>query len=196
LWLLAGLGNPGAQYEDTRHNIGWMLVAALREAWNTSRPRLECGALVSSGRRHGEDVYLIQPLSYMNLSGRPVKTLMRKYDVKPEKLLVICDDTNLPLGNLRIRPKGSDGGHKGLQSIMDALGSEEYARLRLGVGAPSENQDMADWVLKPLTGIEWDEVAPMLRQGINAVEAYLDRGMEAAQSLVNARRYQSQEEGR
>lgn len=195
MWLVTGLGNPGPQYSETRHNIGWMLVAALREAWAASRPKHQQGSLVSSARVFDQDVILAQPLHYMNCSGVPVRQLVQELDIKLENLLIICDDMNLPYGQLRLRARGSDGGHKGLRSIIEELGSEDFARLRMGIGAPPPDMDAAEWVLATFDESQWDGVAQMLRSGIAVVEACLDCGLEAGQDLVNSSRSQSQNEG-
>jgi PTH1 family peptidyl-tRNA hydrolase len=196
LWLVAGLGNPGPEFADTRHNIGWMLVAALREAWAASRPRHQHGSLVATAKVGDQDVVLAQPLMYMNCSGVPIRQLVQEFDIKLENLLIICDDINLPFGHLRLRAKGSDGGHKGLRSITEELGSEDFARLRMGIGAPPPDMDAAEWVLASFDDSQWDGVAEMLRDGIAAVEACLDQGMVAAQEVANTPRSQSQDEGR
>lgn len=195
MWLVAGLGNPGPQFTETRHNIGWMLVAALREAWAASRPRHQNGSLLSSARLFDQDVLLAQPLQYMNCSGLPIRQLMQEFDLKLENLLIICDDISLPFGQLRLRAKGSDGGHKGLRSIIEELGSEDFARLRMGIGAPPPGMDAAEWVLAAFDDSQWDGVTAMLRSGIAAVEACLDQGLLAGQELVNSPRSQSQNEG-
>jgi PTH1 family peptidyl-tRNA hydrolase len=196
LWLVAGLGNPSPEFAETRHNIGWMLVAALREAWAASRPRHQHGSLVATAHVGGQNVMLAQPLMYMNCSGVPIKQLVLEFDIKLENLLIICDDINLPFGQLRLRAKGSDGGHKGLRSITEELGSEDFARLRMGIGAPPPEIDAAEWVLATFEESQWDGVAEMLRSGIAAVEACLDQGLIAGQELVNSPRSQSQNEGR
>lgn len=195
MWLVAGLGNPGPQFTETRHNIGWMMVATLREAWAASRPQHRQCALVSTVRVFEQDILLTQPLLYMNCSGLPIRQLVQELDIKLENILIICDDINLPFGQLRLRAKGSDGGHKGLRSITEELGTEDFARLRMGIGAPPEGMDAAEWVLAAFDESQWDGVAGMLRSGIAVVEACLDRGLEAGQELVNGSRSQSQNEG-
>ena len=195
MWLVAGLGNPGPQFTETRHNIGWMMVATLREAWSASRPRHHCGSLSSTARVFEQDILLTQPLLYMNCSGLPIRQLVQELDIKLENILIICDDINLPFGQLRLRAKGSDGGHKGLRSITEELGTEDFARLRMGIGAPPPDMDAAEWVLAAFDESQWDGVAGMLRSGIAVVEACLDRGLEAGQELVNGSRSQSQNEG-
>jgi len=196
LWLVAGLGNPGPQYSETRHNIGWMAVAALREAWAASRPQHRQCALVSTARAFDKDVMLVQPLLFMNCSGGPVAALVRELGSELEDLLIICDDINLPFGQLRLRAKGSDGGHKGLLSIIEELGSEDFARLRMGVGAPPPGMDAAEWVLAAFDDSQWDGVAGMLRTSIAVVEACLDRGLDAGQELATISWSQSQDERR
>ncbi|MBD3309280.1 aminoacyl-tRNA hydrolase, partial [candidate division KSB3 bacterium] len=152
--LIVGLGNPGNQYADTRHNIGFMVIDALAEAFPVSPPFSNTWSQLRRATIRGQHVLLIQPQTYMNRSGRAVKEVVAHYGEAPEQLLVIHDDLDLDLGRLRIRRQGGAGGHKGVQSIIDHVGTNAFIRLRLGIGRPSAEQpphqvhrDVVDYVL-------------------------------------------------
>ena len=147
-WLVVFLGNPGPKYECTRHNAGFMAGEALEKKLGVSINRLRFKALTAAAEISGEKVLLMKPQTFMNLSGEAVGEAARFYKIPPEHVLVVSDEVSLPLSRLRVRPKGSAGGHNGLKSIIAALGSDAFPRIRIGVGAPPHpDYDMADWVL-------------------------------------------------
>ena len=147
-WLIVCLGNPGPRYEGTRHNAGFMTADALAKKLNISVNRARFRALTGSGEIGGERVLLMKPQTYMNLSGEAAAEAAKFYKIPPERVIVVSDETALPVGKLRVRSKGSAGGHNGLKSIIACLGSDQFPRIRLGVGSPPhEDYDMADWVL-------------------------------------------------
>ncbi len=185
--LVCGLGNPGAEYAATRHNVGWWLLDALREAWGTSPFRRAGIVDVSEGAAAGEDVVLLRPLTWMNRSGDALAPLLQfeGFDVTRD-LLVLVDDVALPVGRLRIRPGGSSGGHNGLRSVENALHTRDYARLRIGVGAAPPELDLTDWVLGTFAPDEEAEVAHALPAAVAGVRLWLEQGMEAAMQAVNA----------
>jgi PTH1 family peptidyl-tRNA hydrolase len=185
--VIVGLGNPGADYEGSRHNAGFLVVAGLAEA---------CGLVLSAGRGdfisgngriEGTSVRLTLPLTYMNRSGLAVAQILAEADVTASEMLVICDDVNLPLGQLRLRPSGSDGGHNGLASIIESLGTESFARLRLGVGSPPQGEDRADYVLDTFREDERETVADMVERSISAVRSVLRDGIDSAMTVCNRR---------
>lgn len=185
--VIAGLGNPGKEYEGSRHNAGSLVVAGLAD---------ECGIRLSagrgdfvggSGRCAGEPVMLVVPLTYMNASGRAVAQALDEAEAGPGELLVVCDDVDLPLGRLRLRAGGGDGGHRGLASVIAALGTEEFARLRLGVGRPPEGSDTADYVLDAFSEEEGATVREMVERGAEAVRTMLREGIEQAMTVFNRR---------
>ncbi|HEX2186507.1 MAG TPA: aminoacyl-tRNA hydrolase, partial [Chloroflexota bacterium] len=150
LKVVVGLGNPGREYALTRHNVGWWLLDALAEAWGFGRFRADKNAAVASGRVEPHAVRLIKPLTYMNRSGSVLVPLKRMNALDLTRdLLVVVDDVALDPGRVRFRPSGSAGGHNGLKSIEQTLGTRDYPRLRIGVGAKPEGMDLADWVLGP-----------------------------------------------
>ncbi len=184
--VIIGLGNPGPEYAGTRHNVGWWAVEAVRRAWGFPGFRDRGAAAFSQGERAGEVVVLVEPLTYMNRSGMAVAPLagLEGFDVAAD-LLVLVDDVNLDVGRVRLRPSGSPGGHNGLRSVEGALGTREYARLRVGVGAKPAGSDMVDWVLSPLPPEDEEVVVGLLPHVVGCVEAWLERGAEAAMGCCN-----------
>jgi PTH1 family peptidyl-tRNA hydrolase len=183
--VVVGLGNPGARYRDTRHNVGFMVLEVLAERLGAAAPRRRFDALVSEAQLDGSTVLLVAPQTWMNASGRSVRQVKDYYRVDPGDILVVCDDLALPPGKLRIRRRGSSGGHKGMQDIMDQLGTEEYPRLRIGIGAAPPGWDAAVWVLARFPRAE----QPIIREGIEraaeAVELWVRQGDEAAMNRYN-----------
>jgi PTH1 family peptidyl-tRNA hydrolase len=187
LHVFCGLGNPGERYSGTRHNVGFDLADALRERhggrWSFSD---ETFALART-RIRGHDVLLVKPQTYMNLSGDAVEALGRTHEFRVRDLMVACDDIALPEGMIRVRRKGSDGGHNGLASIIDALGTTAFPRLRLGVGSPPEAVDAADYVLEPMDGTAMAVAAKMIREAVRGVETWIDSGIDVAMNRFNRR---------
>jgi PTH1 family peptidyl-tRNA hydrolase len=186
LKLVAGLGNPGPEYDDTRHNAGWWLLDRLAHDWRIGPFEAQRGALVASGRLGGHGVVLAKPTTYMNRSGGPLLALLREGELDPPRdLLVVVDDAALDVGRVRMRPRGSAGGHNGLSSVIAALGSEEFTRLRIGVGKPPEGASMVDWVLSPMPPEEEDVVLGLLPQLSDGVRVWIEEGAEAAMRRIN-----------
>ena len=185
---LLALGNPGDRYRDTRHNVGWWLADRLRAEWSLPAFRREGVAARSAGRRRGRGVRLLKPLTYVNRSGRVVEELLGDPDVRVEEdLLVLVDDVSLDPGTIRIRARGSSGGHNGLASVEAAAATREYARLRIGIGEPGDERiDLADWVLAPPGGPEEEEILAAFDRAVGAAECWLDEGVEAAMNRFNA----------
>ena len=183
--LVAGLGNPGAAYRGTRHNVGFEVLdlLAARHGLTFGAARVE--AVEARWRIDAEIVVLLKPLTFMNLSGEAVGGLSRYYRVDLPDLLVVCDDVNLPLGRLRARPGGSDGGHNGLRSVAQALGTIEYPRLRLGVGRGDGRGDLAGHVLARFDAAERDEVTEMIARSADAVETWVRHGVEQTMNRFN-----------
>ena len=178
-WILVGLGNPGTRYVGTRHDIGFMLVDRLARKHGVALTKDKDAELSRSVRLGGgEAVLLLKPMAYMNLSGPPVQRVMARERVALARVLVACDDINLPLGKLRLRPDGSAGGHNGLRSIIECVG-EGFARLRLGVGREPAGVDRADWVLSRFAPAELETVDRMLSAAEAIVEQVLADGIDA-----------------
>ena len=186
-FLIVGLGNPGKQYELTRHNIGFMVLEALsRRAGIVGKQESRFNALVGSGRHNGRKLILAQPLTFMNLSGEAVSKLLQYYDIPLERLLVIYDDVALPFGKIRLRPGGSDAGQKGMKSIISCLGgNKEFPRLRLGVGAPPPRMALPDYVLGKFPEAERADLPKVIDMAMAAAECWLESGMEQAMTIYN-----------
>lgn len=184
--VIAGLGNPGKKYEGTRHNVGFDVVRELNRRSGGEFPRLKFDALVSEcASWHGQRVLLVAPQTFMNLSGRSVRAVRDFYKVEVPDVLVICDDVNLPVGQLRLRKSGSAGGQKGLADIIRQLGTEEVPRLRLGVGGRPEHMDLADHVLGRFGGSEQPAINEAVNRAADACETWLASGLEAAMNRYN-----------
>ena len=187
-WLIVGLGNPGREYEKTRHNVGFRVADLLAGQMNTKIDRLKFQALTRQVNWNGGKVLLVQPQTYMNASGAAVSALASYYKVKPERILVIFDDISLPVGRIRVRKDGSAGGHNGIKSIIQSLGTDQFPRVKVGVGAkPHPDYDLADWVLSKFSAQEEKDLAPALDHAAQAALMVLDQGTEKAASAFNGK---------
>ena len=185
--LIAGLGNPGYEYHLTPHNLGFMAVDRLGAECGMQLVHFEAQALTAVARIEGLDVLLAKPQTYMNLSGISVARLVEKYGLEVADLMVLVDDTDLPLGSLRIRPRGSAGGHKGLKSIIGALDSTDFVRVRMGVSPEQPIEDMVSYVLGQFRKADLESVGAMLGQACEAVHVILRQGSQAAMNRFNRR---------
>ena len=185
-WLIVFLGNPGPKYECTRHNAGFMAGDALAKKLGVSINKARFKALTASAEINGEKVLLMKPQTFMNLSGEAVGQAARFYKVAPEHVIVVSDEVSLPLGKLRVRMKGSAGGHNGLKSIIASLGSDAFPRVRIGVGAPPHpDYDMADWVLAVFRNQDLEDMLAAAAQAAEAVITYVTDGPERAMNRFN-----------
>lgn len=187
--VIVGLGNPGRRYEATRHNVGWWVVDQLAATWRFDPFRPEGEALVTAGRVEHLPVRLVKPQTYMNLSGRALQPYLRRLFWNAARdLFIVVDDVALPVGRYRLRARGSAGGHNGLKSVEQALDSQEYARLRIGI-APAEPEpdvgELADFVLSPFGTAEREEILSLMPRFLDATERWLHDGIEAAMNLHN-----------
>ncbi|MCR5086398.1 MAG: aminoacyl-tRNA hydrolase [Lachnospiraceae bacterium] len=183
--LIIGLGNPGAKYAGTRHNIGFSAVTALADACGIELKTKECRGLTGTGVIEGVKVKLVQPQTFMNLSGECVRALMDFYKVPADDILVICDEISLPTGKLRIRAKGSAGGHNGMKNIIAQIGTSDFARLRIGVGEKPEGWDLADHVLAHFPKEEEEAVRDALKKTVAAVRCFLSDGIAETMNRFN-----------
>lgn len=184
--VIVGLGNPGPEYERTRHNVGWWVLDRLRRKWRLGSFRRRGAALLATGRVDDVDVLLAKPLTYVNRSGVAVAALCADPSIAVSRdLLVVSDDVALEVGRIRMRSRGGAGGHNGLESIEDALGTQGYARLRVGVGLNPPEVDLEDWVLSPLAPEDEDVVVGLLPELCEAIEVWLKEGVEKAMSRFN-----------
>ena len=184
--VVAGLGNPGSEYDDTRHNLGWWMADRLAHDWGFGAFRKEARALVADGVVAGREIRLVKPTTYMNRSGAALAPLRGREGFVPSRdLLVVVDDATLDVGRVRFRPGGGAGGHNGLKSVEAALGTRDYARLRVGVGIAPPGEDLSDWVLSPMPGDDEEAVLRLLEELTEGVEVWAEEGVEAAMNRFN-----------
>lgn len=185
-FLIVGLGNPGREYTDTRHNIGFRCVDALAEAHGLRYERKKASkAKIASGTIAGRSVLLAKPQTYMNLSGSAVQGLATFYKIPPERIMIILDDLDIPPGALRIRPKGGTGGHKGLTDIVRRLGTNNIPRIRFGIGRPPGQMDPAAYVLRGFDADEHDVIDEAVARTVKAIETWLREGIDTAMNCYN-----------
>lgn len=184
-WLAVFLGNPGLKYNGTRHNAGFMVGDALSDAQGVKINRVRFKALTADCIIGESRVLLMKPQTYMNLSGEAVEQAASFYKIKPDHVIVVSDDVALPIGKLRVRTKGSAGGHNGLKNIIAHLGTEEFPRVRVGVGAAPEGWEMMDWVLSAFHGEDAEIMLDATKRAAQAVETYIREGAERAMSKFN-----------
>lgn len=185
-WLVVGLGNPGSKYEWTRHNMGFLVIDELAERLDIPVKRLKFKALTNTALLGGKSVLLMKPTTYMNLSGEAVGQAARFYKLPPERVLVISDDAALPQGKLRVRRSGSAGGHNGLKNIIAHLGTDQFPRVKVGVGEkPHPDSDMADWVLGAFTGQDRKVMEVAVSRAADAVTVLLQHGVDQAMNSYN-----------
>ncbi len=185
-YIIAGLGNPGTQYEDTRHNCGFMAAETIAEDHNTAIKRLKFKSLTCEVQLGEKRCLLMKPSTFMNNSGEAVEEAARFYKIPPEKIIIIYDDINLDVGKLRIRSKGSDGGHNGMKSIILHLNSDKFPRIRIGVGKkPHPDYDLADWVLSRFTKDEGKLLEPSLKNAAQAAELIVNGKINEAMNRFN-----------
>ena len=185
-WIVVFLGNPGDKYENTRHNVGFMTAAALGEKLNKPIQRLKFKALTNVVEYGGCRVLLMKPTTYMNLSGEAVREACMFYKLPPERVLVVSDDVSLPVGKIRLRRNGTAGGHNGLRSIIGQLHSDQFPRLKIGVGAkPHPDYDMADWVLGHFSKEDRKAVDAAIDRALDAMECLFTQGIDKAMSRSN-----------
>ena len=185
--LIVGLGNPGIEYAWTPHNLGFLVVDALAEEGGIRVTRPEAKSLVGLGRIAGQEVALAKPQTMMNLSGLAVRELLSRADCAMSDLIVVCDDVALPWGTLRVRERGTAGGHNGLKSVIGAIGTTEFVRVRLGVKPDEQRGDLKEYVLRQIRRDEEDLVAEEIEQGAEAVKVILTEGTQAAMNRFNRR---------
>ena len=185
-WLIVGLGNPGREYEKSRHNCGFRAVDVLAEKLGCKIDRLKYQGLYCQTSYSGKKLFLLKPQTFMNLSGRSVLQLSAYFNIPPQRIIVLFDDISLEPGRLRIRPNGSAGGHNGIKSIIQEVGSQEFPRVKIGVGAkPHPDFDLADWVLSNFTANEEKALAVALKNAADAALIIIDRGIPEAANRFN-----------
>ncbi len=184
-WLIVGLGNPGSRYEKTRHNLGFMLVDLLAREYQTQVKREECRALIGRAEIENRTVELVKPQTFMNLSGESIACLLKKENRSSQNLIVISDDLALPLGSIRLRAKGSAGGHNGLKSMIQCLRTDEFTRLRIGIQPEHPLQNTKDFVLEAFSKTDFEIVDKVLQECVEAIRAVIADGIERAMAQFN-----------
>lgn len=184
-WLIVGLGNPGREYEKTRHNLGFMLVDLLAEQGRSQVKREECRSFIGRAEIENQTVEIAKPQTYMNLSGQAVSCLLKKPDRSIEKLVVISDDLALPFGSIRIRPKGAHGGQNGLRSIIDCLSTQDFIRLRIGIQPEHPISNAKNFVLESFSKEEFKTVEKVLETAADAIRSIIAEGTERAMARFN-----------
>lgn len=188
MYLIAGLGNPEKKYEATRHNIGFETIDLLAHKEGIRLTKLKHKAVFGDGTICGEKVIVAKPQTYMNLSGESIRDIVNFYKIPVENVIIVCDDINLETGRIRIRPKGSDGGHNGLKSIIYQLSNDGFVRIRMGVGAPKgEKYNLADYVLGKFSKEEIEVLTPVAENVVKAVETIISSGVSAAMNKFNGK---------
>ena len=184
-WLLVCLGNPGKEYANTRHNIGFLAADALEKRTGVKFNKLKYRALTGEVTLGGQRVLVVKPQTYMNLSGEAVKLAGGFYKIPPERILVLYDDVSLPLGKLRIRASGSAGGHNGIKNIITHLGTDAFPRIKVGVGAPQREDGLVDWVIGSFTASERKVVDEAIERALDAAACVIEHGVSEAQNRFN-----------
>lgn len=193
MYALIGLGNPGKEYKNTRHNVGYEMIDALARKYDVNVLGIKHKAMVGSTYIGGEKILFVKPLTYMNLSGESVKEVINYYKLDGKKdIIVISDDISLDVGRIRIRKKGSDGGHNGLKNIIHHLGHEEFMRIRVGVGEKPAGYDLADYVLGHFNKQEEIKLQQGMEQGMDAIKTIIDSGIDDAMNLYNRKQDKGQ----
>ena len=186
MYIIVGLGNPGKQYENTRHNMGFLAVDLLAEKYNIDVNKIKFKALVGEGRIAGQKVLLVKPQTYMNLSGEAVRQAMDVYKIDPEELIVIYDDIDIPTGTFRIRKKGSPGTHNGMRNIFQHIQTNDFPRIRVGIGS-GKKDNLAGYVTGGISKSEQELLADVLKNSADAAACIIEKGIDKAMNEYNVR---------
>jgi PTH1 family peptidyl-tRNA hydrolase len=184
-YLIAGFGNPGREYRNTRHNVGFRLIDSVVSEFKTKLTKVQFKAMTGTIELDNARIILAKPQTFMNLSGQAVAALMRFYKIPLDKVLVAHDDIDLPLGTIRIRPGGGSGGQKGLASTIEKLGTQDFPRMRIGIGRPSGSQEAAGYVLQEFSNSDEKVLQDVLPQAVEAIKVFIAEGLEAAMTRYN-----------
>ena len=185
-WLIVGLGNPGLQYEKTRHNAGFMVIDALAEKYGAGFPKRKYDALIGECKIGDNRIMLVKPQTFMNLSGKAVTAICSFYKIPYDKVIVMFDDVSLDVGKIRVRRKGSDGGHNGIKDIIELSGTSDIPRIKIGVGKkPNAEYDLKDWVLGKFSKEDLDTFQKATEIGVKAAEEIIKRGIDSAMNRYN-----------
>ncbi|MCX8159515.1 MAG: aminoacyl-tRNA hydrolase [Candidatus Saccharicenans sp.] len=191
MWLVVGLGNPGTEYSQTRHNAGFLVVQSLARDWHLQLKTRAYRCRLAETRWHRTTVILALPQTYMNLSGQAVLALLTGYRLKPQNLIVVYDDLDLDVGQIRVRASGSPGSHRGMQSIVEAIGTQDFPRVRVGIGPKPEGRDAAEYVLEEFLPEEREKLQPALDRACRAVEMIVGGDLPRAMNLFNRKKQET-----
>lgn len=187
-FLVVGLGNPGREYKNNRHNVGFMLLDHLSDILEMKFSRVQANAIIAQALYKDNKIILAKPQTFMNLSGKAVRGLTRFYKVPLENVIVVHDDIDLPLGSIRLRHDGGSGGQKGMESILEYIGTEEFTRVRIGIGRPPGTEAAADYVLKDFSRAELDSLSDVISRSAEAVLDWIDHGLSSAMNKFNRKK--------
>jgi peptidyl-tRNA hydrolase, PTH1 family len=185
MYLIVGLGNPGKEYSGSRHNLGYQVVEALSRRLKTAKPIQKYWSLCAAADYKDKQIMLVQPLTYMNRSGRAVIELLRNNPVNLAELMIVYDDLDLPPGTIRLRRKGGSAGHRGIQSIIEALATTEFPRLRIGIGKPPGEIESGDYVLQPVDPADSALIDEVITRAVEAIILFIEEGLETAMNTYN-----------
>ncbi|MEW9502926.1 aminoacyl-tRNA hydrolase [Jeotgalibacillus marinus] len=185
--LIVGLGNPGKQYDKTKHNIGFSVIDELAARWDAPLLQSKFKGAFSTVHKNGEKVILLKPLTYMNLSGESIRPLMDYYDIQTEDLVVLYDDLDLPTGSLRLRQKGSAGGHNGIKSTISHVGTQNFNRIRIGINRPPQGMKVPDYVLSRFSDEDWAAMQDVIKKSADACETFLEKPFLEVMNEFNGR---------
>ncbi|MCX7614132.1 MAG: aminoacyl-tRNA hydrolase [Clostridiales bacterium] len=187
-WIIAGLGNPGSQYSSSRHNIGFLAMDFISDKLNLPLKSLKFKSLYTIGQINGTSVLLLKPQTFMNLSGESIRDASKFYKIPPERVIVVFDDMSLPVGRLRIRRDGSDGGHNGIKSIIYQLSSNQFPRIKIGIGSPNHSDyDTKDWVLGKFSSQELSQLSPSIELALESIIEIVSSGVDSAMNKFNGK---------
>ena len=189
MYLLVGLGNPGPEYADTKHNVGFMVLDNLAARWRIPSWERRFRGDYCEKQLRGEPVALLKPTTFMNLSGTAVLSAVTGLKIEPKHLVVLHDDVDIPLGRIKLRMGGGDGGHRGIRSILEHLQVQTFIRVRIGVGRPQWSQETADWVLQPFDAADMETIQATINGAAEAVDLMIRRGLSASMNVYNSKNY-------
>lgn len=194
MYLIAGLGNPGLKYADTRHNIGYRIIDQIARNCGIEMDLKRFNSIAAHGRLYGKEALLIKPQTFMNLSGEAITGWENLHDIEPEKILVVHDDLDLPLGKIKAVRGGGAGGHRGVRSIIENISTNEFPRIKIGIGRPLHGEQIEDYVLEPFYEEDRETLESVILAGAKACQSFISKGIEFVMNNVNRKKFENKEE--